>query len=364
MLDGILPHSLLKCNHSYRTSDLINPKRDPSVPHNAQAIQSILAYDARYFRVEIGANMGDELGILEDLMLDDIYTLSGQSKPARLALTIERSEIPQTQFHIHSDTELGTSGAAVHLDCVITLMPERGPNIEALILVEVDPTHMISGLYLVPLASIKPGVEYRLVGAKREGMRRKLAQMACVSFARGTHITLATGAQIPIEDLRAGTEVLTRDAGVQQVTWVGQTTTRAVGAMAPILIRKGALNNSRNLLLSPDHRLMLYQRNDRMGAGRQQILVRARDLVNGHSVVVQDGGFVDYFQILFERHHIIYAEGIAAESLMLDPLTGPALPNDLLAQITHETANHGLELDESYLNHPNAVELLRQASLR
>lgn len=332
--------------------------------HNAQAIQSIPAFDARYFRVEIGANMGDELGVLEDLMLDDIYTLSGQNHPARLALAIETQNAPQTPFHVHTDTDLGTPGAALHLDCVITLMPERGSNIEALIMVEVDTEHMISGLYLVPLAPIKPDVEYRLVGAKREGTRRKLAQMACVSFARGTHITLATGAQVPIEELRAGTQVLTRDAGIQQVTWIGQTTTRAVGAMAPILIRKGALNNSHDLLLSPDHRLMLYQRNDCLGTGQQQILVRARDLVNDHSVVVQDGGFVDYFQILFDRHHIIYAEGIAAESLMLDPLTGPALPSDLLTRVTHDIANHGLELDANHLDHPDAVELLRQASLR
>jgi hypothetical protein len=50
-----------------------------------------------------------------------------------------------------------------------------------------------------------------------------------VRFARGTNITLASGAQIPIEDLKVGDRVLTRDAGPQQIRWIGNTTLRPSG---------------------------------------------------------------------------------------------------------------------------------------
>tara|TARA_B110000967_G_scaffold63843_1_gene65749 strand:+ start:73 stop:369 length:297 start_codon:yes stop_codon:yes gene_type:complete len=83
------------------------------------------------------------------------------------------------------------------------------------------------------------------------------------------------------------------------------------------------------LLVSPDHRLFVYQRQDKLGAGRSEVLVKVRHLVNGDSVYRHDGGFVDYFQLLFDKHQIIYAEGIAAESLQIDPRTRAAVPEDV-----------------------------------
>ena len=340
-----------------------------SFPGTSQSIQSIPAYPARAFRVELGANMGDSLGVLDDLMLDDIYELAAGSEPLRLGLVAEGDG----SFRVHSDTQLGTPGAQLHLDCALTLMPDSGPNVDALVMVEVDGDHMIAEIYLLPLAPLQVETGYRLVSANRDRARATLAQAACVAFSRGTHITMGTGEQRPIEDLRPGDKILTRDAGIQEVTWIGQTTTRAVGAMAPILIRANVLNNTRDLLVSPDHRLMVYQRHDALGAGSPELLVRAADLVNGTSVVVQDGGYVDYFQILFDRHHIIYAEGIAAESLLLDPVSRTALPEDVLTAITAQAAHgashaprahHGLEVTESLLNRPDAVDILKRASLR
>lgn len=336
----------------------------------AQSIQSIPGYRSRAVHVVLGANAGDSLGVLEDLVLDDIYEIEAGSRPARLGLAASADGA----FHIASDTDMGAPGARLHLDCALTLMPDRGANIDALVMVEVDADHMIAETYLLPLAPLQPETGYRLVNAQRENAAAKLAEIACVAFTRGTHITLGTGEQRKIEELRPGDRVLTRNDGIQEVTWIGQNTARAVGAMAPILIRSGALNNTRDLLVSPDHRLMVYQRQDALGAGSPELLVRAADLVNGNSVVVQDGGYVDYFQILFERHHIIYAEGIAAESLLLDPVTQTALPQDVLTAITAQTAQgfaphgprglHGLEVSERLLDRPDAVELLRRASLR
>lgn len=330
------------------------------------ATRSIPAYPAEAFRVETGANMGDPLGVLEDLVLDDIYALADKHPARRLSLKSQGNG----GFSVGADSDLGQPGAALHLDCALTLMPEAGQNVDALVMVEVDADGMIACVYLVPLAPLSPQVGYTLLSADRDSARTRLAQMAAVSFTRGTHITLATGAQRPIEDLRSGDRILTRDDGVQELRWIGQTTSRATGAMAPILIRKGTLNNARDLLVSPDHRLMVYQRHDALGAGTPELLIPARHLVNGDSVVVQDGGFVDYFQLLFDRHHIVYAEGIAAESMFLDPVTEPALPPELLDRIAgisspHQRRDsHGLDVPSPLLDRPDLVELLRRASLR
>lgn len=330
------------------------------------AVQSIPAYPAEQFQVEIGANMGDSLSVLDELMLDDIYQLTPGTKPRRLAL----ASGADGNVYVAQGTELGTVGAQLHLDCALTLMPHSGDNIEALVMVEVDQDGLIAAIYLLPLAPMQAQHSYTLVRAEQDSARRKLAQMACVSFTRGTRITMATGAQKPIEDLKPGDRVLTRDEGVQELRWIGQTTSRAVGRMAPVLIRAGVLNNAADLVVSPDHRLMVYQRHDELGAGSPELLVRARDLVNGSDVVVQDGGFVDYFQLLFDRHHIVYAEGIAAESLFLDSMTQPALPDEILARIslTLETGQrrdaHGVEVQKSLLDRPDAVNLLKRASLR
>ena len=330
------------------------------------ATRSIPAYPADAFRVDVGANMGDPLGVFEDLVLDDVYVLSAKKPARRLSISSQSDG----ELSVGADSELGQAGAALHLDAALTLMTETGPNIDALVLVEVDTDGMIAGVYLVPLAPLVPEVGYTLLSAERDGARTRLAQMTAVSFARGTHITLATGAQRPIEDLRPGDRILTRDDGVQELRWIGMTTSRATGEMAPILIRKGTLNNARDLLVSPEHRLMVYQRRDALGAGTPELLIPARHLVNGDSVVVQDGGFVDYFQLLFDRHHIVYAEGIAAESLFLDPVTEPALPPELLERIAgiaspHQRRDsHGLDVPRPLLDRPDLVELLRRASLR
>ncbi|MFK7752495.1 MAG: Hint domain-containing protein [Sedimentitalea sp.] len=328
------------------------------------AAQNILVYGAEMIRVTDGANLGDEISVLDDLMLDDVYQLEPGSAPLRLALTLGDGGA----LHVAPGSPTGAPGQALHLDCALVLMSPTGQNTEALVLVEVDASHAIAAIYLLPLGPLMARTSYTLVGANAETARRKFAEVACVSFTRGTAITLASGAQIPIEQLSIGDKVLTRDDGAQAVRWVGQTTRRASGDFAPILIEAGTLNNAKDLLVSRNHRLFVYQRRDHLGAGQPELLVKAHHLVNGTSVRVMSGGFIDYFQLLFDRHHIIYAEGIAAESLLIDPRTEPALPADLMAKMAallpDHSQSHGLEVHRTLLDRPDAVDLLRRASLR
>ena len=309
-----------------------------------------------------GANLGDPLSHAEDLMLDDFYALNGDAVPQRLTLQTTST----TNLRITSDSDLGAAGADVHLDCALTLMSPDGQITDAIVLVETDTDGDIAQVYLLPMARLSARAPYALVGTDRDEAATKFSQMTCARFTRGTHITLASGAQKPIEDLAIGDRVLTRNDGAQPVRWVGQSTVRAVGDFAPICIRAGALNNAHDLIVSPEHRLFIYQRQDRLGAGRSELLVKARHLVNGDTVIVQDGGFVDYFELLFDSHQIIYAEGIAAESMLIDPRTVSSVPDDVSAQLSLHSGTGllGLDVTETLLDRPDATELLRRASLR
>lgn len=343
---------------------LAKQQADHDVSDQASPIQNIPVYTGDQFRVALGANLGDGMSFYDELIAEDVYSLAPGAAQRRLALRTCETGV----FFIAPGTELGTVGARLHLDCAIDLMSPDGQVHDALILVEVDDDGHVAVVYLLPLSPLRDKTDYILVGKGRRGARRKFAQVACVSFTRGTHITTASGAQVPIEDLNIGDRILTRDHGAQPVRWIGQSTVRAAGDFAPIVIKAGTLNNAGDLVLSPNHRLFVYQRSDRIGAGQSELLVKARHLVNGETVHVQRGGFVEYFQILFDMHHIIYAEGIAAESMLIDPRTRPVLPPELLNKLGplmpghYSREPHGLDVQKALLDRPDAIDILRRAS--
>jgi hypothetical protein len=297
------------------------------------SVQKLPVFRAAGFVVTDGVAEGDALTIADDLVMDDVYQMSNQARRGILSVV---EAFGDSRFDIALNSEIGTPGNRLFLDCCITLMARDSTTYEALVLVEVE-ENAVAEIYLLPLAS----------------------EVACVSFTRGTHITMASGAQVRVEDLQVGDKVLTRDDGPQAIRWIGQNTLRAVGDFAPVVIRKGVLHNENDLVMSPDHRIFIYQRQDNLGAGRPEVMVKVRHLINGVTVWQQDGGFVEYFQLLFDDHQIIFAEGIAAESLLIDPRTRAAVP----IGADHAYRMHqDYEVQESLLSRPDAVELLRRAS--
>lgn len=335
-------------------------RMSPQVHKSALPSQRLPVYLASMIRVTNGANLGDDLSYSQEMVPDDIYTLTVDAQVQNLSIGAGEDG----QFFISEESFLGQPGARIFLDCVATFMPPSGDTIEVLVLVEVDEDGNIVEIYGAPLVPLALKTDYVLVGIDRENALMRLAQLACVSFTRGTRITTATGEQKPVEDLQVGDRILTRDDGPQEIRWIGNTTQRALGEFAPIAISAGTLNNSNDLTVSPDHRLFIYQRHDRIGAGRSELLVKARHLVNGDTVVVQEGGFVDYFQIMFDSHQIIFAEGISAETMQIDTRTRAVLPQDLKQSLPgHERRrHHDYEVHESLLDRPDAAAILKRAS--
>ncbi|MCW9044276.1 MAG: Hint domain-containing protein [Pseudopelagicola sp.] len=336
-------------------------------PQSTFPAQQLPVHMAEDFCVINGANLGDALSFADELVPDDIYELSPKTEIHRLSMHIGEDDA----YRVSDESATGIPGAALYADCVLTIMPPTGETVEIVVLVEVDSEGNVAQIYAAPLTPLLAKTPYTLVGIDRPAARLRMAQLACVSFTRGTRITMATGEQKPVENIEPGDRILTRDDGPQPVRWIGHLTMRAQGEFAPIVITEGTLNNAGDLTVSPDHRLFIYQRHDHIGAGRSELLVRARHLVNGETVFVQEGGFVDYFQILFDTHQIIFAEGICAETMQADQRTRPVLPRDVekhLNKLSNAApggaTRRAFEPQKTLLDRPDAVDLLRRASSR
>ena len=266
-----------------------------------------------------GVNSGDSLSGPDEVCQGDIYALEDGAVAHRLML-----EHGAGGQRVAQGSQIGEPGESLTLEARYTMMATDGDRIEVMLM------RLATGAALaLPLSPMTSSADYTLVAVDAAPQETRLADLLCVSFARGTMITLADGQQRAIEDLQPGDRVLTRDHGPQPVRWLGKATLRAVGAFAPVVITSGTLGNMGDLIVSPHHRVFLYQRQRKAGLQTSELLVQARYLVDHETVFQREGGFVDYFSLVFDRHEIIYAEGVPAESLMVNDATLHRLPSEL-----------------------------------
>ncbi|MEO0357761.1 MAG: Hint domain-containing protein, partial [Pseudomonadota bacterium] len=133
-------------------------------------------------------------------------------------------------------------------------------------------------------------------------------------FTPGAWIDTKTG-PMPIEDLRPGDLVQTRDNGLQPVNWLFR---RDMSANwldahrhhAPICIRAGSLGPgipSRHIHVSPMH-LML------MTHGSDEHLVYARDLLPNNGVFRTLPHATAYLHLLMDQHEVVRVNGVWSES--------------------------------------------------
>lgn len=148
-----------------------------------------------------------------------------------------------------------------------------------------------------------------------------LESMPC--YGRGTLILTAKG-RIPVEDLRVGDLVRTADAGLQPVRWVGSRKLSILDILTsphliPIRVSKGALGAGlpeRDLILSPQHRVIARGKVVERMFDADEVLVAAKHLTELPGVnLARDMQNVEYFHVMFDDHQIIFADGVASESL-------------------------------------------------
>ena len=143
-----------------------------------------------------------------------------------------------------------------------------------------------------------------------------------ICFTPGTRITTPGGA-CPVEDLREGDHVQTRDNGAQEILWIGSR--RMTGArlfvmphLRPVRIRIGALGIERpeeELLVSPDHRMLVRGPSAQALFNTSEVLVPARDLINDSTISVDlTVREVTYVHLLLANHQIVWANNVETES--------------------------------------------------
>lgn len=133
-------------------------------------------------------------------------------------------------------------------------------------------------------------------------------------FVAGTRIVTNKG-EVPVENLVKGDMVLTRDNGFQPLRWSGSSVRVASGIDAPIRFEAGALGNHDAVEFSPNHRVLVTSSSAALLFGESEVLVKARDLVNGRTIRRRaDNKPVVYYHLLFERHEIVRGNGLDSES--------------------------------------------------
>jgi len=143
-----------------------------------------------------------------------------------------------------------------------------------------------------------------------------------ICFARGTRMLTPRGLRL-IEELREGDLIQTRDNGAQEIVWAGSR--RMTGArlyamphLRPIRFRAGAFGIDQpdaDLLVSPQHRMLVRGAAARTLFNAEEVLVAAEDLVNDGGIQVDRSlRKVTYHHLLLDRHDIVIANGMETES--------------------------------------------------
>lgn len=153
-------------------------------------------------------------------------------------------------------------------------------------------------------------------------------------FVAGSLIDTALG-PCPVEEIEEESLVHTLDHGLQPVRRVLSKKVEGTGSLAPVVFRAGVLGNGRDLVVSPNHRILLSGWQAELLFGSPEALASARDLVNGDTVFRLPMAEVEYVHLLFDRHEIIWSEGVASESyhpLLADAATrAPDVQAELLS---------------------------------
>ncbi len=202
-----------------------------------------------------------------------------------------------------------------------------------------------------------------------------LASVPC--FCQGTTLMTATGEQ-PVDWIRTGDRVLTKDHGLQPVLWADRTVISAsklqsTANLRPIKIAARSIDKqtpAQDLLLSPEHRILLKLPQIELLFGCGEVFVPIKSVANGGDVsrILPDHA-ISYYHIMFAQHEIVLAEGLWVESFFPGKMALAALPAKKQAQIrgllgaqtdTMKTARFCLKPREAALLMPQNARNIRQ----
>lgn len=132
-------------------------------------------------------------------------------------------------------------------------------------------------------------------------------------FAAGTLIETERG-MTPVEQIEVGDLVRTLDNGLQSVRWRGARGVPALDKRAPVRFAPGAIGNARELLVSPQHKVLVSGWRAELFFGEDEVLVAATHMINNDTIHRAPRRHVTYHHLMFDRHEILLAEGVPSES--------------------------------------------------
>lgn len=138
---------------------------------------------------------------------------------------------------------------------------------------------------------------------------------AISGFGRGTRILTQDGL-LPVEWVAPGDRVVTYDRGLQPLRWIGVAgvSDRRLAdqpTLRPVNCRAGAVDGAvpdESLTLAPDTELLLSGAEVQLHFGCDRVLARVGDILDPAVRTPALGGLA-YFQLGFDRHEVVNANG-------------------------------------------------------
>ena len=290
------------------------------------ALRSLFAIDNETLVVSSSSNgsiVGDPIINNSDTPDGTIFTFGGG--PIREVIVDDtagrrgRLEDDEPSGHIVEDgAGLVADGTPIESESLFVLREldsngnPFGPEIEINVFSQNGVTSDIWGIGLTE--PLNPGSSYIKVSGSNTGTSRYRDFIACFTF--GTLIKTPKG-RVPVEEIRVGQMVWTKDAGPQPVQWVDTTTVPGAGDLAPVRFEAGVLGNTRDLLVSPQHRIWIQNALAELYFGHKAVLVAAKHLCGLPGVRQVQMDTVQYAHFMFDGHQIVNSNGALTESFFL-----------------------------------------------
>ena len=202
------------------------------------------------------------------------------------------------------------------------------------------------GPIIVSDTPLDPSVTYTFGTFNTDGGVGYSSLIPC--FARDTYIFTNNG-EVKIQDLQTGDMVKTLDNGFLPISWIGSRVVCAKHKLAPVVIEAGVFGNTRELRVSPCHRMLITGPKAQVLFGENEVLVAAKHLVGWDGVYVKSAEKIEYFHLMFESHQIIVAEGAKTESFF----PGDACMNSMMVEAKEEIFTIFPELRKSLKGYGN-----------
>ncbi|MES2664753.1 MAG: Hint domain-containing protein [Pseudomonadota bacterium] len=173
-------------------------------------------------------------------------------------------------------------------------------------------------------------------------------------FTPGTLIATPKG-EVPVEHLKMGDKIITRDNGIQEIRWVGAKALnwqdfRANPHLKPVLVKRGSLGNDlpeQDMMVSPNHRLLVANDRTALYFDEHEVLVSAKHLVGSEGVHAVDSIGTSYIHFMFDQHEVVLSNGAWTESFQPGDYTlkgmGNAQRSEILELFPELKSDEGLE---------------------